>query len=150
MYTYIVSKSIRIGGALILATGIIGGAFYLRTVTAEHSGSLEVAAPAGSLRGDLTAGDENGNGIPDWEEELRAMTLRVTDKLPELSTEGQANAQPKTLTEAFGRSFFEQYARTNAAVAREPQHGQRQERLGARTSRVSRLINDLPADASSQ
>lgn len=101
------NKGIRIGGALVLGIVMVGGAFFLRASgdAEEEQFAITVAEPARTY---IPKTDTDGDGTPDWEEELQAATLRAAKDAPEIDIENASGTQD-TLTAAFARSFFESY-----------------------------------------
>lgn len=107
---------LRIGGALCIGIVIVAGAFYLRSQTGSANGDQVAAVVSSEGRTYIESQDANGNGIRDWEEELREMTLRTAPNAPTyVAPATGASAEPNTLTERFSRSFFETYVRNDAS-----------------------------------
>lgn len=106
---------LRVGGALFLGIVIVAGAFYLRS-QASTAAQVATVVQATPDRTYIESTDKNQDGIRDWEEELRDMTLRTASDAPLYTEpEAEASAEPKTLTEQFSRSFFETYVRNDAS-----------------------------------
>ncbi len=110
----------RVGGALLIGAALIGGAFYI-----EHNGiadSQAATSPAlvvanDTVRSVQTSTDTDGDGMPDWEEELQNTdpltftTFASTTQATELEEE---YTPPTTLTGKFSEQFLEDMLRTGA------------------------------------
>jgi len=96
----------RIAGALLAGAALIAGALLLRSyqntnTTVEQNAAVVVTAPQ---RTAIKTLDENGDGVPDWQE-----SLLVTQALSLASTTDYT--APETLTGQFALDFFENIVR---------------------------------------
>jgi len=111
-----VNRNIRIGGAVVLGVGIILAALYVRDQREKEKQDLVSAVPVTQAdRSYVPYTDSDGDGISDWEEELRTRTHNVTTVVP-IDTEASADdSTPLTLTDSFAQNFFEDYIKYNAS-----------------------------------
>lgn len=111
------SSKVRIGGAIFLGAIIIGGALYLReTKTAEVTGGVEIVPVAPRESQDTK--DTDGDGIPDWQEDIYGTDYLVFDaELPAgaTSTEEKETLDdiPDSFTKRFGVDFMSTYIAQN-------------------------------------
>ena len=106
----------RIGGALALGAIIVAGAFFLQSPAGDQNGANVSAVVWGDGKTYIRSTDSDRDGMSDWEEELRDMTLRATpDAETYVGPTNESVGEPTTLTERFSRAFFEQYVRSDAS-----------------------------------
>lgn len=102
---------VRIGGALILGVFLILGAFFLRPSGAESQSESVVVVNAPE-RTSIETLDSNGDGVPDWKEELSA-TVFETIQTPSFSDNDtgaeELYEEPTTLTGQFSIAFVKDY-----------------------------------------
>lgn len=110
----------RVGGALLIGAALIGGAFYI-----EHHGianSQAATSPAlvvanDTVRSVQTSTDTDGDGIPDWEEELQGsdpLTFTTFASSTNPETIEEAYIPPTTVTGKFSEVFLEDMIRAGA------------------------------------
>ena len=97
----------RISGALLAGAALIAGALLMRSNAGTHTATLQdaVVVTAAPERKAITTTDENGDGIPDWQE-----ALLITETLDIASTTTNFE-EPDTLTEKFALDFFQDMVR---------------------------------------
>lgn len=98
--------SIRIGGALTLGAVLILGAFWVSgRSNSVISPETQVVVAAAPERTHITT-DKNGDGIQDWEEELRQITAETSNG----SATGTGTPRKgNTLTDRFSKAFLQDY-----------------------------------------
>lgn len=100
---------VRIGGALILGTALIAGAWYVSThKAANETSSVAIEKPVLAIavapeRHAIEPIDADKNGIPDWKEQLVA-SIDIENLA--LSTSSDY-FPPETMTDHFARSLME-------------------------------------------
>lgn len=109
-----VKKSIRIGVALVVAIGIVLGAFYLSQGKEEDEKSSKdmLVVNNQNTQGEIATLDSDGDGIPDWEEELRETVFtQITTPTTTGFTYGTSSdyTPPTTFTGQFTEAFMEDY-----------------------------------------
>ncbi|MCA9363610.1 hypothetical protein KC727_00080 [Candidatus Kaiserbacteria bacterium] len=102
-----------------MAVLIIGGAFYVSRKSTEHltgvgSNTTLVSIKNVPYTGEL---DANGNGTPDWEEELSKNVFEKIATPEELVSTSTTDTSSLTYTDRFARSFFEDYFNTQTGNA---------------------------------
>lgn len=113
-YTIRVNSRVRIGGALVLGAIIIGGAFYVRGK--EESpvlGTIDVGKS--TPRGEVALVDADNDGVSDWEESLRTLSLQKASTTAGEIAGASVDYNPTTVTERFAQDFFENYLETSAS-----------------------------------
>ena len=101
----------RIGGAVLFGVVVILGAFMVQKNgnEAPSEGYIVAAAPE---RTAIPTSDLNGDGVPDWEESLRARIFETiaTPTSTVLAEEGEGSYErPVTLTGRFSEAFLQDY-----------------------------------------
>ncbi len=116
----------RVGGALLFGGVLVLGAFMFGHESAATSTAGQPAAIRAvdaDVRTALRSVDTDGDGIPDWEEELRGTDPHTPTILEEetatTTTEAGASAaepyeSPSTLTDQFAEEFLEEVVRQSA------------------------------------
>lgn len=111
IYMYVSHTQRRIGVAIIVGAAIIAGALLLRTDNATPQSATNTAdtvvavAPA---RQAIPVTDADGNGIPDWQEQLVETT-------PVDIATSSTYTEPDTLTGQFSQQLFENIMRNKSA-----------------------------------
>ncbi len=110
----------RIGGAALMGLMLIAGAFFFgRSGTSTIPDGAVVVVPNGTREYQETT-DTDGDGMRDWEEELRGtdplipnkpLTPEETEKLYGTASSSELS---NTVTSRFARDFFEKYIRESA------------------------------------
>jgi hypothetical protein len=97
----------RISGALLAGAALIAGALLMRTTTTPQAatGQDTVTVGVAPERSAIKVTDENGDGVPDWQE-----ALLVTGALNIASTT-TGYKEPETMTEKFALEFFQDMVR---------------------------------------
>lgn len=110
---------LRISGALCFGVIIVLVAFIAsqdtqaESVTQDEGAVVSVAPP----RSHIAEVDENGDGVPDWEESFRnAITAAITLPENQVSEAGATYEPPTTYTGKFAQALFTDYAREKSAV----------------------------------
>lgn len=106
-YIGMVTSRTKIVGAFILGMGLVLGAFWLRAYSpaAENGTGLAVATRDEATRVHINTDDQDGDGIPDWQEALQR-TEPITLKAATSTYE-----TPDTLTDQFAIQFFQDMVR---------------------------------------
>lgn len=102
------NDKVRIAGAIGVGVVIIALAFQASTRNAVNQASVVLAAPP---REPIETVDQNGNGTPDWEEQLTENAFKTITLPTSSTTSGEAGAytDPTTLTGKFSVAFLQDY-----------------------------------------
>lgn len=94
----------RILGAFLVGAGLIAFAYYYSPIhQPADDASLAVVAGPAPIRGAISIGDSDNDGIPDWQEEFRRTEpIRLAQK-EEVAT----YTPPQTLTDTLAIELFE-------------------------------------------
>ncbi len=108
------NKSIRIGVALIIAIGIVLGAFYLSKSSKDDEKTTNdmLVVNNQNSQGEIATLDSDGDGIPDWEEELRERVFtQITTPTTTSFAFGTSSdyTPPTTFTGQFTEAFMQDY-----------------------------------------
>ncbi len=101
----------RIGGAVLLGTVIVLGAFLLQKNNDAENTQGSLAVVSDSERSYIETSDSNGNGVPDWEENLSNRVfsaIEVATSTDATSTQ-EGYTPPTTFTGKFAEAFFKDY-----------------------------------------
>lgn len=110
--------NIRVGGALVLGTALVGGALYVqsRPTTASPQTASVITIASADVRSPQPTIDTDGDGYPDWEEVLRGtdpLTFTAPNEI--LTTpEDTEPYNPTTVTDKFSQQFLEDLIRASA------------------------------------
>jgi len=97
----------RISAAVIFAAALICVALFLRADNSTPSQAQVVAiVSAAPERNVIAVEDQNGDGVPDWQE-----ALQVTEALAITGEADEHYKAPETLTEQFALEFFQDMVR---------------------------------------
>lgn len=110
---------VRVGGAVAIGAVLIGGVLLLEHRAPAQSAPVAAVAVAGKsddVRETRPTLDSDGDGYPDWEEELRGTDPRAytTVEVPTTTAADDAYEPPTTLTGQFAEEFLEDFIRTSA------------------------------------
>jgi len=97
----------RISGALLAGAALIAGALLIRSYSNTDNVSIKeaVVVVEAPQRSAIKVTDQNGDGVPDWQE-----ALLVSGSLEIASTTTNFK-EPETLTEKFALDFFQDMVR---------------------------------------
>ncbi len=114
-----VNTTLRVGGAMLVGIALVGGALLLskKQTAAEYSAAVVVADKPRAYQ---ETRDGDGDGLRDWEEELRGTDPKTPDDLskkPEPVEEAPVEELPNTMTNQFSKDFFAYYLKHNAGNA---------------------------------
>ena len=114
----------RIGGSLVLAVLLIGTAFVLKNSGPEKiaADNSVIAVTDNPIKQYVQTADTDGDGIRDWEEELRGTDPLVpnerattTENEFTFNQSDEAFEPPETLTDQFALNFFEDFVRARGS-----------------------------------
>lgn len=122
---FCVGSFFRVAGALTVGAVLIGGAFFAhnkQTVDASIERTAIKASVGQNVRMALNEVDTDGDGFPDWEEELRGTDPYTFDEpvtVPTTTTaatdiEDEPYQRPTTVTDSFAETFLEKIVRESA------------------------------------
>lgn len=100
---------IRIGGALTLGTFIILIALSVQRSANTEALAGEIIVTQEPNRTYIEAGDKNGDGIKDWEEDLRTGVFDAVETPTSSTTDAEPYIAPTTFTGKFSEAFFKDY-----------------------------------------
>ncbi len=102
---------VTIGGSLLLAIFVVGASIYYQGGSAAAvSGGASVIVTKAAQKEYIEAIDSDGDGVPDWEQSLRAHILERVAVPPLGTTTNAANyTPPDTYTGQFAEQFFASY-----------------------------------------
>ncbi len=103
------SGYLRIGGALLMGTILVLGAFVFTQYGGEKDAVANTIVSVAPKRVYIEEADTNNNNIPDWEEALRERIID-TIKIPASTTlEAVPYEEPTTFTGKFAEGFLTDY-----------------------------------------
>ena len=131
----------RVGGAMLLGAGLVGGAFVIQKKAAADEETPVLVVARGDVRTVQPALDTDEDGFPDWEETLRGTDPRAYTTAEEMypadATSSEPYTPPTTITDRFAERFLENMIRTGAG---EPMTEEQKARL------VEESVNTLSAE----
>lgn len=110
---------IVIGGALLLSITLVGGTLYMRASEAATKSAPTGLSVVANTNPYIEVKDEDGNGVPDWEEDLSAnviASIKDTVNPYDVATETPYEP-PTTFTGKFAESFMQDYLSQKTAGA---------------------------------
>lgn len=139
----------RIGIALVIGAFTVGGAFVWKQAEPTAATAVAEVVTGTYERAYHETKDTDGDGMRDWEEELRGRDpltpdadATSTDRAESKDTEPAPYTPPDTATGQFAQSFFDQYFRASAGrTLSEEEAGQL---LNSSVASLVREVNTQP------